>query len=236
MKKWLLKHTSGRTLCAGLQMATSSILLVENGLYPQEHHLLPCAGFLPRQRLNFVHNNIISKEFFLVFVLRRQSTSHLTCLVSFHRVTCPIQFYTVTQVTSIHSYIHMFIHSYIILSHMHTQHIHHIIHTWLHQSLKVLFGCILSGRSSLNFYLIKCIIPRFVGLQNFKCFHSPLCRITEFQVFQFPAFFGLQNVKCFNSPFCRIMEFQVFQFPTLSDYGISRISFPGLSNYGMSNV
>ena len=35
-KTWLLKHVEGRTLCAGLKMATSSKLLINNGLSPQE--------------------------------------------------------------------------------------------------------------------------------------------------------------------------------------------------------
>jgi len=68
------------------------------------------------------HNNIISKEVCRVFVLRCQSTSHLTCLVSFHRVSPIIYSYT--------SYIHTFIQSYIhtlILSRIHTfMHTHHI--------------------------------------------------------------------------------------------------------------
>jgi hypothetical protein len=81
---------------------------------------------------------------------------------------------------------------------------------------------------------------------SYQVYHSPLCRITEFQVLPFPAlldygissvsilrFVGLRNFKCFNSPLCRITEFQVFQFPALLDYGMSSVLIPrfvGLRN------
>ena len=48
-------------------------------------YLVP--GFTPLMA-QFFHNNINSKEVCRVFVLRCSSASNLTCLVSFHRVTC----------------------------------------------------------------------------------------------------------------------------------------------------
>jgi hypothetical protein len=117
-------------------MATSSRLLVNNGLYPQEASVPTLCRIFTLSTAWFIHNSIISKEVCRVFVLRCQSTSHLTHLVSFHRVTCHIKF---IQSCKLHnhmftqSYIHIFIHSYIqsyihtlILSHIHTQHMHNI--------------------------------------------------------------------------------------------------------------
>ena len=128
-----MKHADGSTLCAGLQMATSSRLLVKQWAFSPRGiscYLVP--GFTP-PTAQFVHNNIISKEVCRVFVLRCQSASHPTYLVSFHRVACHIQF---IQSYKLHPYIHAFIQSYIhtlILSHIHTlmrtQHTHGIIHT-----------------------------------------------------------------------------------------------------------
>jgi hypothetical protein len=86
----------------------------------------------PCQRLDFVHNNIISKEVCRVFVLRCQSVSHLTCPVLFHRVTCHVEYIQSYKLRSYISYINTFtfIHSYIhtlLLSFIHI--IHNIIHT-----------------------------------------------------------------------------------------------------------
>jgi len=116
-------------------MTTSSRLLVKQWIFSQggiSCHLVP--GFTP-STARFVHNNIISKEVCRVFVLRCQSTSHLTCLVSFHRVPRIIYNYTIIQsykvvhtsiqVTFIRTYIHTLILSRIHTL-MHTQHIHNI--------------------------------------------------------------------------------------------------------------
>jgi len=78
-------------------------------------YLMP--GFTP-STAQFAHNNIISKEVYRVFVLRCQSTSHLTCLVSshrvhlLHRIHTVIQLYSRTSFTTIHSYINTLTHSY----------------------------------------------------------------------------------------------------------------------------
>jgi len=92
------------------------------GCIPKRHQLLPCTGFTP-SAARFVHNNIISKEGCRVFMLRCQSTSHLTCFVSFHRVHpsyAIIQSYSHLQFIQSHKS-HSFIHSCnytLILSHI----------------------------------------------------------------------------------------------------------------------
>jgi hypothetical protein len=185
-----------------------------------------------------------------VFVLRCQSASHLTCLVSFHQVTCHIQF---IQSYKLHPYIHALIQSYIhtlILSHihtfMHTQYVHNVIHAWLHQLPKVLFGYILSvgPQSSLNqatssnkrttcnhlistftnvlfpslsdYGISSVSIPRIVGIRNVKCFNSPRCRITEDQNH--------------HSLLCRITEYQVFHSLVYRITECQRVSSPGKSD------
>jgi hypothetical protein len=125
-----LKHARGKALCVGLQMATSSRLLVKQWApSPRGISCYLVSGFTP-STARFVHNNITSREVSRVFVLRCQSASHPTYLVSFHRVACHIQF---IQSYKLHPYIHAFIQSYIhtlILSRIHTfiytQHIHNI--------------------------------------------------------------------------------------------------------------
>jgi len=108
-----LKHAEGRTVCASLQMATSSRLSI--------NRWLPCVRFYT------VNGSICSqwylyKEVCRVFVLRRRSTLHLTCLVSSHQVHLSHIVYTVIQITFIHSYIHTSIHQYFhmfIYTHIH---------------------------------------------------------------------------------------------------------------------
>jgi len=107
-------------------------------------------GFVPPMA-RLVHDNINSKEVCRVFVLRCLSASNLTCPVLFHQATCHVQL--IWSFKS-HSYIHTFMHSCIhtsILSYTRTfkrtqrTHTHTIsIHTWLHQSPRVLFGHISS--------------------------------------------------------------------------------------------
>jgi hypothetical protein len=160
-----------------------------------------------------------------VFVLRSQSISHLTCLVSFHQVTYHIQF---IQSYKLHPYIRTFIQSYIhtlILSHihifMHTQYIHNIIHTWLHQSPKVLFGCILS------------VVPQ----SSLSQVPSPNKQTTCIYLYhmssgKFEQMNSLQSLNfyfhkmCLNSPHCRMTEYQNVSFSGLSDYKISKVSSP----------
>jgi hypothetical protein len=76
---------------------------------PRSINFYLMSGFTP-STAQFIHNNIISKEVGRVFVLRCQSTSHLTCLISSHQVHLSHPFHTIIQVTFIHSYNH---HSYI---------------------------------------------------------------------------------------------------------------------------
>jgi len=114
-------------------------------------HRVP--GFIP-PIARFIHNN--SKEVCQVYILRYQSTSNLTCPVLFHRVTCHMQF---IRSFKSQSYVHTCMHSCIqtsILSYIHTfkraqrTHTHTIsIHTWLHQSPRVLFCHISSNQSSI---------------------------------------------------------------------------------------
>jgi len=44
-ENWLPKPAEGRALDAGLQMATSSRLLILMGYSSERHQLLPCIGF-----------------------------------------------------------------------------------------------------------------------------------------------------------------------------------------------
>jgi len=128
-----------RTLCAGLQIATSSEKIFSPGGI--SCYLVP--GFTP-STAQFVPNEIISKE-----VCRVCSTamsvhlpSYMSCLVSSSSPVM-VQLYslyshtsyihTVIQVTFIHSYIYTFVQFYIhtfllslIHTFMHTQHIHNI--------------------------------------------------------------------------------------------------------------
>ena len=95
------------------------------GFLPKIHRLLFTScylvpGFTP-STARLVHNNIISKEVCRVFVLRCQSASRLTCRVMSHRVHRSYTVRTVIQITFRHLYIHT-----LILSHIHTQHIHNI--------------------------------------------------------------------------------------------------------------
>ena len=85
-------------------------------------YLVP--GFTPSM-IRFVHDGTIVNEVCRVFELRCQSPSHLTCLISSHRVHLlhtihtVIQLYSRKSCTTIHSCIHTFINTFI-CSHMHT--------------------------------------------------------------------------------------------------------------------
>jgi len=116
-------------------------------------HRVP--GFIPPMA-RFVRNNINSMQVCRVFVLRCQSASNLTCPVLFRRVTCHMQF---TWSFKSQSYVHTCMHSCLqtsILSYIHTfkraqrTHTHTIlIHTWLHQSPRVLLCHISSIQPSI---------------------------------------------------------------------------------------
>ena len=107
------------------------------GVYvPISCYLMP--DFTPSMA-RFVPNDIIFDEVCRVFVLRRQSTSHLTCPVLFrqgHLLYTVLQPQCYTSHTFVHSYIHAFMYSYIhtfihscIHTFMQTQHVRNIIHT-----------------------------------------------------------------------------------------------------------
>ena len=121
-KAWLLRRANGGTLCVGLQVATSSKLWVNNGLYPQETSVATLYQVLPRQRLDLFTIILSPRKICRVFVLRCHSASHLTCFVSFHRVHLSyviIQSYNhpqFIQSNKSHSFIQLYIHTWI-LSH-----------------------------------------------------------------------------------------------------------------------
>ena len=123
-KAWLLRRANRGTLCAGLQMAISSKLWVNNGLYPQETSVTTLYQVLPRQRLDLF--TIISSprkfaeclycdvtpppilpvlsrfiEFHLSYAII-QSYSHLRFVQSYEQVTFIH--------TIIHSYMNIFTH------------------------------------------------------------------------------------------------------------------------------
>jgi hypothetical protein len=130
-KKWLLKHTSGRTLRVGLQNGDFfQILLVNNGLYPQEAFVATLCLTLPRQRL----------DWFTIISSPRKFVECLCCDVSpppvlpvlSRFIKSPVIYTSYSHTNYIHTFIHSYIHT-LILSHIHTfihtQHIHNIIHT-----------------------------------------------------------------------------------------------------------
>ena len=106
-------------------------------------------------------------------------TSYLFCLISLsspvicnYTVVQSSRVYTVIQVTFIHTFIQLYIHT-LILSCIHN--IYTIsIHTWLHQSPKVLFGRVLlfqssncfkwsvlnNGQLDLSFILFQVVSPK----------------------------------------------------------------------------
>ena len=100
---------------------------------------------------------------------------------------------------------------------------------------KSVIPCFIRKRDVTQIFRIitKNFIPRFVGSRNIKQisfpvlsdhgisskFHSPFCRITEYQANFIPRFVGSRNIKQIS-------------FPALSDYGISNFipRFVGLRN------
>jgi len=96
-----------------------SRLSIDNELSPQVASVAILCQVLHRRWSDLFTITSNSKEVCRVFVLRCQSASNLTCLVSFHRVTCHVQFIWSFQS---HSYIHAFIHQYfhmLIYTHIH---------------------------------------------------------------------------------------------------------------------
>jgi len=67
--------------------------------------------------------------------------------------------------------------------------------------------------------IISNFIPRFVGSRNIK--QISFLALSDYGISNFiPRFVGLRNIK-FHSPLCRIMEYQKTSFPGLPDYGRS---------------
>jgi hypothetical protein len=149
------------------------------GFLPKRHRLLPCAEFYTINGSILFHNSIISKEVCRVFVLRCQSTSHLTYLVSFHRVTCHIQFIQSCKLHNhifTHSYIHTFTHSYVhtlILSHIHTQHIHNI-NSYMVASVTQSFMWSYPFVSVLNCFKLPVLNNRPLEFTFFSCSKLPV--------------------------------------------------------------
>ena len=134
-KAWLLKRANGGTLCVGLQMATSSRPWVNNGLYPQETSVATLYQVLPPSAARLVHNNIISKEDLpsVCTAMSLRLPSYMCCLVSssspvicnytavqssiVYTVVQSSTVYLVKRVTFIHTFIQLYIHTWI-LSHI----------------------------------------------------------------------------------------------------------------------
>ena len=125
-KTWLLKHGEGKTLCAGLQMATSSRLLINNGLSPQEESFATLCQVLHHQWLNLF--TIISSIWKLVECLYYDINPLPILPVLSRSIESPVvNSYTVTwsykvvhlynrtfiRVTFIHPYINTFTYSHI---------------------------------------------------------------------------------------------------------------------------
>jgi len=148
------------------------------GFIPKRHQLLPCAWFYP------VNDSICSQWYHLQWRLLSVATvmsvylpSYLSCLINF---TDHIQLYSRTKSylhPYIHAFIHTFIHQYFSRSHtfMCIQHIHNVILTWLHQSPRVLFGCILSFQSSLIIVSSNSLQPLFIFLCQVNSLQLPFC-------------------------------------------------------------
>jgi len=124
-------------------------------------------------------------------------------------------------------------------------------------SLPFIFPKVSSPASSENEMSLKSFasLPRISfpvlsdhGISN--KFHSPFCRITEYQTNFILRFVGSRNIKKisfpvlsdqgitnkFHSPFCRITEYQTNFIPRfVGSRNIKQISFPALSDYGISN-
>jgi len=148
-KIWLLKHVKGRTLCAGLQMVTSSRLLINNGLSRQEESVATLCQVLHRQWFDLFMMVQSSMKFVeclnwdvspppILHVLSRLIES--ICYIQY------IQSFSYTVVKVVQPYIHASIHL-LTLSYVHIctrSSVHNActtsIHTLLHQSPRVLFG------------------------------------------------------------------------------------------------
>jgi len=127
-KAWLLRRANGGTLCVGLQMATSSRLWVNNGLYPQGTSVATLYQVLPHQRLDLFTIILSPRKFAecwyydvtpppILHVLSRFIEFHLSYAIiqSYSHLWFVVQSYE--QVTFIHTFIQLYIHTWI-LSHI----------------------------------------------------------------------------------------------------------------------
>ena len=121
-KAWLLRRTNRGTLCVGLQMATSSKLWVNNGLYPQETSVATLYRVLPRQWLDLFTIISSPRKFAECLYYDVSPPTILPVLSRFIEFTCHMKLYGRTLVYSLYSqtsHIHSYIHT-IILSYMNT--------------------------------------------------------------------------------------------------------------------
>jgi len=197
-----------------------------------------------------VHNNTISKDVCRVLYCDVSPPPILPVLSRFIEFACHMQLYSRTVIYSLYSHtnhIHSYkSHSFIQITFIHTNHIRSYksrsfiqlyIHTWLHQSPKVLFGRILSFQSSNRFklpvlkkkkngpleftllILLQVVNPKqrttWVYLSFSQRCHPLLYQKTRchsiFHIKQisFPAWSDYRIPK-FHSPLGRITEYQNF--------------------------
>jgi len=121
-------------------MVTSpNFLWLAMGFTPRRHQLLPCTRLTVSNGSNYPQGCHLQCRLPSA-VLQNQSALILPSLV-FVSPSSSITYNTCSHTSYIHTFIHTFIHQYF----------HSIcttsIHTWLHQSLEVLFGRIPSFRS-----------------------------------------------------------------------------------------
>ena len=128
-KAWLLKLANGGTLCAGLQMVTSSRLWLNNELYPQKTSVATLYQVLPRQRLDWF-TIIPSPRMFVECLYCDVSPPPILPVLSrFIEFACHLQSiqsyksHSFIQITFIHTIIHSYINTFTHLC-MHNIYIH----------------------------------------------------------------------------------------------------------------
>jgi len=140
-KAWLLRRSNGETACVSLQIATSSKLLVNNGLYPQETSVATWYQVLPRLQFGLFTITSSPRKFAECLYCNVTPPPILPVLSHFIEFIRHVQLYSravlynlYSHTDHIHSYIHTITHSYInTFTH---QRIHNI--TWY----QFLHGCI----------------------------------------------------------------------------------------------
>jgi len=194
----------------GLQMVTSSKLVINNGLSPQKASVATLCQILPRQWLDLFRITSSPRKFTECLYCNDGSPPIL------HVLSCSIESPVTYSLCDRSSHIHAFMHPHIDTfrySHIHA----HTIGT----QISFIHNCI-NHPKSLLLIKVKSFIPRFIGRRNVKHL-SPFCRITEYQVYS-PV---CQITECRKhySSVCRITEYQV-SFPGWSDSGMSKTLFP----------